>query len=142
MPNYSQEELRKLYKNLPQDLKETIVSEDTAETIQTICQRNRIGNSDIPRFAKLVGDVLMGLLPPSDFERSLRVELGLDVANAKNVYRETTRFIFYPVKESLSSFYKIGLAPGGRVIEPATKERKAGRKKKTSVSDAYREPIE
>lgn len=140
MPEYSAEELRKLYQGLPKDLRDAIVSEDTAETVQRLCQRNGIAEADVPRFAKLVGDVLLGLLPPPDFEKSLRVELGLTSVKAKLVTRETTRFIFYPVKESLSSFYKIALVPGGRVVGTIAKGQ-ALEKKKSNSSDTYREEI-
>lgn len=142
MPEYSQQELRKLYKMLPKDLKEAIVSEDTAETVWRICQRNEIKEVDIPHFAKLVGDVLMGLLPPPEFERALRSELNLVSSKAKRVSQETTRFIFYPVKEDLAAFYKVSLAPGGRVVGRPAGEAKPFKRKKPSVSDTYREEIE
>ena len=152
MPQYSQEQLWKLFETLPQELKDAILSEDTANTIREISQRYGIKEEEIPQFAALVGDILMGLLPPEELPVTLERELNIDTETAEKISKEVNRFILFPVKDSLVEFYKeIRFAPGGRLIKPE-KEKKEKRKKeigeelkkeeKPYQPDIYREPIE
>jgi len=154
MLQYSQEQLWKLFEKLPDDLKDAILSEDTANTIREICQRNEIGEEDMPKLAKMVGDVLMGLLPPEEFTETLEKELKADKEQAKRISREVNRFILFPVKNSLEEFYKeIRFAPGGRLVKqevkkeasekekPGLKEKPKLKEKKPVGADIYREPI-
>lgn len=145
MAKYNEEQLWKLFSKLPDELKDTVLSEDTANNISGICQRYEIKDEKISKIAELVGNSLMGLLPPDELQSSLEKEVDLDPEIAKKVSQEINRFIFYPVKESLLSFYKIEFTPGGKIIKlsPEEKEKKrvesAG--KKPSAKDVYRELI-
>lgn len=146
MAKYNKEQLWGLFKVLPDELKDTILSEDTANNIFSICQRYEIRNEKISKIAELVGNSLMGLLSPDEFQNSLEEEINLDLEKAKKISQEINRFIFYPIKEILSSFYKIEFAPSGKTMKLVPKEK--GRKKiesaeeKSSAEDVYREPIE
>jgi len=151
MPQYSQEQLRKLFVKLPDELKDAILSEDTADTIREICQRNEIKERDIPRLARLVGDALMGLLPPEDFQGALESDLNIERDKAEKASREVNRFILFPVKDSLKEFYKeISFAPGGRIIAPEAKGNpetlkpvsRSQKERRKPKSDVYREPVE
>lgn len=142
---YTKEEFWKLYENLPQELKDTLFAEETGDNIYNICKRNGI-EEDLGEIVDYVGCVLLGVLTPKDFQDALETELNLEEGVAKKVSQEINRFIFYPVKEGLFSFYEIEFAPGGRIIE-LTPERKKKKKielaeKKPSTEDVYREPIE
>jgi hypothetical protein len=146
---YSQTELRKLFDTLPQELKETLLSEETADRIREICNRHKVEEKDVPRIAKLIGKMLMGLLPPEEFLETLKKEIGLNEEDSKNISREVNRLILFPVKQSLAEFYnEIKFAPGGR-LEKETKPEKESTvaeketKEKEKVNDdIYREPIE
>jgi len=146
MPKYDEKQLWDLFSKLPGDLKDAIFSEDTADSILSICQRYGVEDEKISKISELVGNSLMGLLPPDGLQASLEKEADLDPETAKKVSQEINRFIFYPVKETLSSFYEIEFVPGGKIIE-LTPERKKKKKidlvgKKPSTEDVYREPIE
>lgn len=146
MAKYNSKQLWGLFNELPDDLKDAIFSEDTADSISSICQRYRVEDKKISKISELVGNSLMGLLPPDELQISLEKEVNLDPKTAKKVSQEINRFIFYPVKEILSSFYEIEFVPGGKIIE-LTPERKKKKKielaeKKPSTEDVYREPIE
>ena len=147
MIQYTQKELQKLFDSLPQELKDTLLSEETAERISEICKRYKITEENIPKTAKLVGDILMGLLPPEELRESLERKLYINKDKAENISREVNRFILFPVKGSLAEFYKeIRFAPGGRIEAKITetkipKEEEKYKKEKRTNSDIYREPI-
>ena len=148
MPQYTQEELQKLFDTLPEELKDALLSEGTAERISEICQRYEIKEKEVPEIAKMVGNVLMGLLPPEEFRESLEKKLFIDKERAENISREVNRFILFPVKESLAEFYReIRFAPGGRITKPEKKISKEKeeievKEEKEPGTDIYREPVE
>lgn len=136
---YTKEEMWDVYKKLPEELQEAVFSPETAEHIRNACKRSDIKKSKIPDIAGFTGQVLMGLLTPKEFKKILREEVGLNKEQVKNVYREINRFIFMPVRETLSALY-------GVEIEP-TKKAQGVEKTETleegeSSEDRYREPIE
>jgi len=142
MSKYNKEQLWGLFSKLPDELKDTVLSEDTADSILSICQRHEIKDEKISKIAELVGNSLMGLLPPDELQSSLEEEVDLDHEIAKKVSQEINRFIFYPVKESLLSFYKIEFTPGGKIIKLSPEEKEKKRVKSAGTKDVYREPIE
>lgn len=138
---YSKEELWKLYDKLPGELKKAVFAEETAENIFNICGRNGIEEGEkISKVAKYIGRVLMGLLPPNEFQETLEKELGLGKEIAKDITREVERYIFHPVKAELEELYKIEIAPPARPtgITPPPQEKPPV----PSKTDIYREPIE
>ncbi len=134
MPEYPPEQLWPLYEKLPKDLQEAIFSEKTADLIYDICTRNG-AEKEMSEIARLTGYVLLGLLPPDEFERTLKSELKLKNDVTKKVFWEITRFIFFPVKESLEALYKIKIEKPARPAEVALPVEKPKK-------DIYREPIE
>ena len=142
---YLREQLWKLYEKLPEELKEAIFSVETADSIDNICQRNKVTEEKVPEVAKYTGRVLMGLLPPDEFENALIKEVKLKTEIVKNVAREITRFIFFPVKEVLSQLYKVEIAPPARppgVVPPEAKPAEVPEEEKPKREDVYREPVE
>lgn len=149
MAEYSREQLWKLFDKLPSDLRDAVLSEDTANTIRDICQRHKVKDKNVPTLAGMVGNILMGLLSPEEFPEALEEELKIDPERAKKISQEVNRFILFPVRDSLVEFYReIRFAPGGRLIKPEVKEERAPRKvptpekKRPPKEDIYREPIE
>ncbi len=112
------EQFWKLYGHLPAELKETIFSQETADHIYEACTKNKVAEDKIPQVAGLVGDVLLGLTLPEEFSKALEKEVGLKKDAATAISREITRFIFFPVKESLSQLHKIEVAPQASAATP------------------------
>ncbi|KPJ73708.1 hypothetical protein AMJ48_00745 [Parcubacteria bacterium DG_74_1] len=149
---YTKEDLWKLYKLLPKELREVILSAETASSIRSVCAKNEINEKKIPSIAELVGEVLLGILPPDDFQGALEKDLDLEEKTAKKVALEIFRFIFYPVKTSLEKLYKTEVKPPAKpsTSSPATgplkevfsKELSQERKPEGTERDLYREPIE
>lgn len=147
----TKEQFWKLYEKLPQELRDAVFSNETAEQIQDIGSRYGIGEEKISDVAVLVGDVLMGLSMPEYFEKKIKKDLKLTADAAKNISHEINRFIFYPVKESLSSLHKVETALNGINIAamPVKPAAKPEEEKTPSPSDSielkpdtYRETIE
>ena len=158
-PQYTKEQLWKLYDNLPPELQEAIFSSENSEQLDAICQRYGVAENQIPETAKLIGRVLLGVLPPEDFPAALEKETGLKKETAKQITHEINRFIFAPVKDYLAQIYHLGVgaaesadtsklktqtekteAPGiNEEASPAVEE-----KIKTTgetKNDSYREPL-
>jgi len=128
---YTKEQLWKLYENLPQDLKSAIFSEETANEIWNICNRNDIEEGNISEIAKAVGDVFLGITPPKELKSVLEKEIKLSEEKAKKVSAEINRFILSSVKRSLSELYDMEYPAESKEEE-----------KKPPKKDIYREPVE
>lgn len=146
---YTQEQLWKLYENLPEELKEAVFSVETADDIYNTCKRNNVPDEKISKVAKYAGRTLMGLLPPDEFQKTLEKEANLSNETAKTISLEISRFVFYPVKNQLEEIYKIKMAASPKTpkkkIKTETETEKAEAEKpkeKKKETDAYRETIE
>jgi hypothetical protein len=137
---YTKEQLKKLYKDLPDELKEAIFSMETVDSIYDICARNEI--EKVKELAKYIGRVLLGVLPPDEFEETIKKELKIEKDKAKKVAREIDRFIFYPVKTSLEEIYKIEIAPPAKPKVTPPPKPPGEKPKAPPKEDVYRESIE
>ena len=90
---YTKEQFWKLYEKLPQELKEAIFSEETADSIWDICSKNGIDDERVSEVARYTGRVLMGLLPPDELEETLEKELKLQKGVAKKVNQEIKKLV-------------------------------------------------
>ena len=142
---YNKEQFWKLYEKLPEELKEAVFSENTANDIFHVCEKNEVSEEKIPEIAKCAGHVLLGILPPDKFQETLEKELKLKAETAKKVAQEINRFIFYPVKSSLEELFKIEITPAAKPKVAKRAEAAPPAEEKPSVpqkEDAYRELIE
>lgn len=138
---YTSEQFWKLYKKLPQELKDALFDEETGNNIYEICKRNEIAEN-LGEVVEYVGQVLVGVLPPDEFQETLEKELKIEEDTAKKVVREINRFIFYPVKPLLEELYKIEIAPPAKPrVAPPPKPLEE-KPKAPPREDVYREPIE
>lgn len=140
---YTKEQFWKLYQKLPQELKDALFAEETSDNIYEICKRNGISEK-LEQIVEYVGNVLLGILPPDEFQETLEKELELEKGLAKKVNHEIYRFVFYPVKASLEELYKIEISPlpikpiEMEIVSALKKEKKSARPPK----DVYRELVE
>ena len=141
-----------LYEKLPQELKDTLFAEDTGNNIYEVCQKNEIPEH-LEEVVNYIGQVLLGILAPEDFQKTLEKEVGLEKDKAKKVAQEINRFIFYPVKPSLEQLYKLEITPTEKAageVKPAVGAKpevkpteEVEEKPETPFKkDTYREPIE
>jgi len=136
---YTQEQFWKLYEKLPQELKDAVFAEETENNISEICKKNEI-EDNLGDVADYVGQVLVGVLPPEEFQEVLEKELGFKKEVAKKITQEINRFIFYPVKPAMEQLYKMEITPLEKLTaKPEIKEEITTTPPK---EDIYKEPIE
>jgi len=135
---YTSEQFWKLYEKLPQELKDALFAEETGNNIYEVCKRNEIADN-LEEIVEYVGQVLVGVLPPEEFQKTLEEELKLEKDLAKKIAQEINRFIFYPVKPCLEELYKIEIAPPAKPkITPPPEEKLPA----PPAKDIYRETVE
>ncbi len=135
LKQYRKEELWKLFEKLPQELKEAVFSQETADHIFNICDRNNI--EEMPKVAYYVGLVLMGTLLPTDFQKTIEEELKIEESVAKSIATEINRFIFYPVRPALEQLHSMEMGQT-QTEKPA----EANTVPQAGKEDAYKESIE
>lgn len=140
LKKYASEQFWKLYEKLPQELKDVLWAEETGNNIYDVCQRYEI-EENLEDVVDLVGQVLVGVLPPEDFQATLEKELKLEKETAKKAGQEINRFIFYPVRTDLEKLYKTEIAVSVKSIEVEQEEQPTA-PKTSPEKDSYREPLE
>jgi len=135
------EQFWKLYEKLPQELKDALFAEETGNNIYDICKKNGV-EENLEAIVDLIGQVLVGVLVPEDFQETIEKELRLEKKAAKKITQEINRFIFYPVKPALEQLYKIETAPSEKPTEKPGVETEQKKPEAPPTKDTYREPIE
>ncbi|MDO8470973.1 MAG: hypothetical protein Q7S63_03365 [bacterium] len=120
MAEYTQEQLEQTYEKLPDELQEAIFSVQTADAIRTACEKQGITDARVGEVAADAGLVLMGLLMPEDFPGAIEKKVGLQKDALSQLAHEINRFIFFPVKESLSQIHIIVQGKPSPSRAPAT----------------------
>ncbi|MBD3208706.1 MAG: hypothetical protein GF370_04620 [Candidatus Nealsonbacteria bacterium] len=143
--NYTREQFWKMYNRLPQELKEAIFSENLTNNVYDICERNKI--EEVPELTKYAQYVLLGGLPPDEFQKTIKEEMGLEKETAEKTAKEVYRFILHPVKNSLEALYEIEIATPATSTreEPQSQAEKVKEKPKDHhppKKDPYRETLE
>ena len=147
---FTKEQFWKLYEGLPRELKDALFAEETGNNIFAVCEKNDIGDN-LKDVVDYVGQVLIGVLPPEDFQQALEKEVKLKKDAAKKIAQEINRFVFFPVKESLATLYKIESVSPAKLTMPIqekmeTKSAATEMEKETPSrqpeKDTYREAIE
>jgi len=144
MPEYPQEQLQELYNNLPEELQMAMFSEQNAQNIREICEKNGVADEDIIfDIAKNVGYVLLGLLPPEEFPVILEEELKIQKLPAGNIAKGISRFIFYPVRRLLETLYDTKLTfEKPQAADDETPPVSLREREELKGKDTYREPIQ
>ncbi len=145
MPNYTREQLDQLYKNLPEELKEWVSSDEMNDQIYQILDTNGLLDKRDPQISALIRNVLYGVLPPTDFQSSLERDVKLKGDLAKKIGQEINRFIFFPVKESLAGLYSTDMGKTRQKDTAVQSEATAAEGTPASYEtkpDTYREPLE
>ncbi|MDD2696819.1 MAG: hypothetical protein PHE52_01530 [Candidatus Pacebacteria bacterium] len=139
----TKEQFEKLFDQLPPELQEAIFSMETSDNILNACKTYGIINEEVSQIADYVGQSLMGLLPPSQFQETIQEKVGLPKVLARAITQEINRFVFYPLKPLLEGLYKIEL--GKPVGTEETEEVKESPREESAASaskDIYREIVE
>lgn len=102
-----QEELLNRYEALPQDLKETMMSVETAETIFEIGKKFGLNIEKTGKLAEEIGFVILGVIPSKDFVADLKEILEVDAEKALNVASEINHRIFLKIRDALKTMHGV-----------------------------------
>lgn len=155
MPQYTQQEIEKLFNALPSELKSAIFSEETAQTISNVCQRNQIPDKT-SQLATIVGNILLRITPLENLKEEIKNALGINDLLAAQITTELNHLIFLPVAAILNQPITKSLPNEKRNINTITEEVDEGeenlaaaepevmkqKKQPTADLDQYRETIE
>jgi pyridoxal/pyridoxine/pyridoxamine kinase len=99
----TKEQRWEILNSLPESLKSTIFSGDTAEAISSICSLHDVEETSL--IASIVGHVLMGLLPPQKVAETIKKRVSASDSIANTLATEIQHYIFDPVMDDILSLY-------------------------------------
>lgn len=94
-----------LYQQLPAELQDALVSEETTLKIMSIAENQHLTPEQRSVVVDFIGYTFVGKLSPKDFIKELKDELKIDTETAVAVSQEINRQIFIPVRDSLREMY-------------------------------------
>lgn len=114
------EKLKKQYENIPEDVRNAISSVEVSEQLQAIGAKHRLHLDVQEKLFDATGGVMLGLVHPRDYVRTLTRELGVEADAARAIAQDVNEQIFRPIRESLKTVHGI---EGARTVETGIKER-------------------
>lgn len=136
------EEFWKLFKTLPEEIKEAIFSPETHETLSRIEEKYQLDEKSGIFLGRATINVLLGLLSPDEFKETLIEEGGFPKEIANSINHEVWRYIFFPIKSQLETFYTKAKESEKKPFEIPTFLKEKEEEKPKPKIDIYREPIE
>lgn len=114
-------ELEGKFERLPQELRDAIAAEATANAVFEIGKRNGLTIDKIGKLSTQMAYVFLGLIHPKDFVRDMKEALEIDLASAQKIADDINREIFYPVREHLRNLHNSpGEFPKPKLDTPAS----------------------
>lgn len=92
--------------SLPKDAQDVFFSVDTAEKIHKAAKDEQI----LPRaymLAEITGDVILGMLPITQFRQTIQEELEVDEEKARRIAQTIRDKIFGKIPDSLRKIHKL-----------------------------------
>lgn len=130
-----QKQILEIIEKLPEEVKEILFSEKTADTIFNICNKYGVALEKITLVAKYAGRVVLGILPREKLSETLKDEAGLSQKTANSVADEIALNIFSQLGLPTKPTPPTPPTPPTSVAPPSTAP------KKPSSQDTYHEPI-
>lgn len=102
----TKEQLKEIYRVLPEDIKEAMFAVDTSEAIQNVCKAFGLHIDQMGELADEVGRVMLGLTSPKDFIGNIEKRLNISEVKAKQITRDVNENIFVKIRDSLKKIHK------------------------------------
>ena len=120
--------------SLPENLREAIFSGETSEAITSICQLHDVEDTAV--IGKIIGQVLMGLLPPDRISETIKKRLPvLEESLCNTLAIEIQHYILDPVMNDLMTLYS------PEKVEQLNAKDNVVSSKQPERKDIYREQI-
>lgn len=131
---YSKDFFWNTYKQLPEDLKESLFSDKNNEVINHICAQAGLNEEQTASVAKFTGRVLMGLLPLDEFPLVIELELNIGQGLANQINRQIYISIFKHLRVSLNKINDVNYKyKDSFTSESDGKEEEAEQKKEKDI---------
>lgn len=98
---FTNEQLKKAYKGLPENIKTAISEIDVFATIKDIAKKNDLTTDKIVAIAEEASFVLFGVKPAKKFDDALREKIGIDEDTAGKIVHEINERIFNKIRKNL-----------------------------------------
>ncbi len=99
------------YFQLPQDLRETMFSVETADKIGEVAKKNGLDNDQTWWASHTTGMILLGEIKITDFVKIIQKRCRLEETASRQLARDINEAIFLPVKESLKKVHQMSEWP-------------------------------
>jgi len=107
MKNFTEEQVAKMYDNLPEDLKDAIFGLEMNEIVERIGRENQLNIEQIGDLANETGMVMLGVTHPNEFIGNLADRLEVDKEKARAIAGEINEQIFKKVRDSLRKIHNM-----------------------------------
>lgn len=141
--NSTQNQIEQRLAELPQDVRDAVLSAQLGEHVREIGQRHALHIDQAGVLEDEVMLVMLGFFKPEDFSNQIAAQLRIPAADADAIAQEVNQQIFLPIRESMKRFAESktspaplqNKAPAVVVTEPA-QDRPAGGSATTVVPPA------
>lgn len=99
-----QEQYLQKYNQLPRNLQNTMISYESANVIYETAEKEGI-LPQVSIIAEIAGDVMMGLVPITQFRQKIQDELGITEEKARRIAGAIRDKIFMQVKDELRKIH-------------------------------------
>lgn len=110
MPRFPKEKIDEQYKKLPDALKDAIFSVDVANKIFEIGKKFALTIEETGFLGEEAGYVMLGLVHPNDFAKSIQARIEVDEEEIQQVAKEVNSQVFYPIRELFKRVHQFEIA--------------------------------
>lgn len=96
-----------LYRSLPSDIQEALVSVEVGNILEEIGKKHRLHVDQAGELYDETGLVMFGITHPKDYIRNLQTRLKTDADTAKKIAIDVNEQIFRPIRESLKKIHGV-----------------------------------
>src|SRR3989338_6130993 len=107
MKNFTEEQIAKMYDNLPEDLKDAIFGLEMNEIVERIGREKQLNIEQIGDLANETGMVMLGVTHPNEFIGNLAERLEVDKEKARAIAQEINEQIFKKVRDSIRKIHNM-----------------------------------
>src|SRR3989339_1900858 len=107
MKELTSEQIREIYKKLPEDLKEAILGVESTDIMRIIGEKYKLTIDKIGKMVGEAGYVMLGVTHPNEFIGNLTDRLEVDKEKARAIAGEINEQVFKKVRESLRKIHNM-----------------------------------
>jgi len=103
--DYTKEQLRERYDQVPPELQDAFISVDNFDVIQEIGKGAGLHIDQVGRLSEEVGLVILGFVHPKDFRERIKEKIGISDDEANLIVYELNQKIFGQIREHINKFH-------------------------------------